>query len=63
VKVPVTIAYKWWETSFYGSSYKEDQFQLNRHLPVSVPVRMGNIKPGTAHYFNGQEFSGFEFLQ
>lgn len=62
IKVPVTITYKWWESSFFGNSYKEEPFALNKRLPVSVPIFSGNIRPGTAHYFNGSKFDGFEFL-
>jgi hypothetical protein len=35
---------------------------FDKKLPTAVPVFAGDIKPGTAYYFNGQKFSGFEFM-
>ena len=62
VKVPVTIAYKWWEQQFLGPQYEGQNQQFLRTLPTSVPVFNGIIAPGKAYYFNGAEFDGFEFL-
>lgn len=63
IKVPVTIAYKWWQSSFFANDYKGDRFSFNKQLPISVPVFAGSIRPGVAHYFNGTPFNGFEFMQ
>ena len=62
IKIPVTIAYKWWKAEPYARQYREEPFSMQKQLPVQVPVFAGDIKPGTAHYFNGSKFDGFQFL-
>jgi hypothetical protein len=50
VKVPVTLTYKWWESSFYGNKYQEEFLPFKPQTSVQMPSFLGSLQPGKIHY-------------